>query len=106
MRPVSPKQLRAAWIIAIAVDLIQMGLFFPTGSTSTWILDKPFDVLAMIVLWRLLGWHWVLMPSFVFELLPFAELAPTWTASVWFMTRRLKAQNIPELPHQSEIPHP
>ena len=42
---------------------------------------------AALVLWRLLGWHWVLIPSFVVELLPVAELAPTWTAAVWWMTR-------------------
>ena len=45
------------------------------------------------LLWRILGWHWALAPSFLFELLPIADVAPTWTLAVWIITGRKKPQN-------------
>jgi len=91
MNAPTPARIRAAWIIAVTVDALQIGLFPVTATLSTWV-DKPLDIVAMFLLWRLLGWHWVLAPSFVFELVPFAELTPTWTLAVWYLTRRVKAQ--------------
>jgi hypothetical protein len=37
---------------------------------------------------RLLGWHWAFLPSAAAELIPGADLFPTWTAAVWFVTRQ------------------
>jgi hypothetical protein len=72
--------------VALAVDALQIGFAASTAGLSMFV-DKALDVIAAAVLWRLLGWHWALVPSFVFELLPIVELAPTWTAAVWLMTR-------------------
>jgi hypothetical protein len=91
MPPLTRNRVRAAWIIAVAADAIQLGLFPVTGTLSTWI-NKPLDVLVMLVLWRLLGWHWVLLPGFVVELVPYAELAPTWTLAMWLATRGRSAE--------------
>lgn len=88
------RRIHAAWIIAILVDALQLGLFPVTGTLSTWV-DKPLDVLAMVLLWRLLGWHWALAPSFLFEFLPIAELAPTWTLATWIILRRRRAEGFP-----------
>jgi hypothetical protein len=33
-------------------------------------------------MWRVLGFHPVLLPTFLVELLPVADMLPTWTASV------------------------
>jgi hypothetical protein len=95
MRSLTPSRVRAAWIIAVAVDAIQIGLLPVTGTLSTWV-DKPLDVLVMVVLWRLLGWHLILLPSFIFELMPYVELAPTWTAAVWLATRGRSDQTDPQ----------
>lgn len=84
------RRIHLAWSVAILVDAIQFGLFPLTGSLSTW-FDWPLDILAMVVLWRLLGWHWALAPTFVFEFLPFTELAPTWTLATWLAVRKRKA---------------
>lgn len=91
MRPLTPARIRIAWILAIAVDALQIGLFPVTGTLSTWV-DKPLDLAAMGALWYLVGWHWSLLPTFLFELVPFVELAPTWTAALWLITRKRKAQ--------------
>ncbi len=93
MGTLTPNRLRLAWILAIAVDALQIGLFPATGTLSTW-LDKPLDLVAMGVLWYLVGWHWALLPTFVFELLPFVELTPTWTAALWLIARKRKAQGL------------
>ncbi len=94
MRLISPKRIHFAWAIAILVDALQIGLFPITGTLSTW-LGAPLDLVAMGILWALVGWHWALAPSFVFELLPIAELAPTWTLATWIAVRKRKA--LPEL---------
>jgi hypothetical protein len=86
MQTLTRNRRRAAWAIAIIADAIQLGLFPITGTLSTWI-DKPMDVLVMLVLWRLLGWHLAFLPAFVVELIPYAELTPSWTLAVWLATR-------------------
>ncbi len=86
-----PARIRLAFIVAVLVDALQIGLFPVTGTLSTWV-DKPLDVLAMVILWRLLGWHWAFAPTFVFELLPIAELTPTWTLATVIAVRRLKTR--------------
>jgi hypothetical protein len=91
MKPVTTTRIRLAWLFAITVDALQIGLFPVSGGLITW-LDIPLDFLATVVFWRLLGWHWALAPSFVFELLPIAELAPTWTLAIWIVTRQRKAE--------------
>lgn len=93
MQPLTPARLRIAWVLAIAVDALQLGLFPVTATLSTW-LDKPLDLAAMGAIWYLVGWHWALLPTFAFELVPFVELAPTWTAALWLISRKRKAQGL------------
>lgn len=90
MRPVSRNRMLFAYAVAVAVDGLQIGLGAATGGLSM-LLDKGLDVLAAGLLWALLGWHWVLLPGFLVELVPVVELAPTWTAAVWFITRKRTA---------------
>jgi len=89
-------------VVAILADALQVGLFPLTGALSTW-LNAPLDLLAMGVLWRLLGWHWALAPSFVFEFLPFVELAPSWTLATWIVTRK-RSLDQDQAAHQDAIP--
>ncbi len=88
MRTVKPSALRLAWVVALGVDALQVGLAAGSGGLATFV-DKPLDLIAMAVMWSLLGWHWVFLPTFVVELLPIADLAPTWTLAVWIATRKL-----------------
>jgi hypothetical protein len=93
MQPPTASRHRAAWIIALVVDAIQIGLISTTGPFS-FLIDIPLDLVAMAILWRLLGWHWVLLPTFVIEFLPIAELAPSWTLAVWIITRRQQGLSV------------
>ena len=80
-------KIQAARAIAVGADLIQLGLFplFGEGVLSVW--NDALDVVVALILIRLLGWHWLLLPSLVAESVPGLNLVPTWTAAVLFLTR-------------------
>jgi hypothetical protein len=71
-------RIRAAYGAAIAADVLQLALG-PFG----WVLaDEILDVVAMLVMSRLIGFHPLLLPTFVIEFVPVADLLPTWTGCV------------------------
>ena len=79
---------RAAWAVAIAADVLQIVSFpfFAEGAMSP--ADSVLDLIVAFVMIRLLGWHWAFLPTAAAKLIPAADLFPTWTAAVWFVTRR------------------
>ena len=86
--PVSPRRILAARVIAIFADLLQLGLFplFAQGAASPAGDAVDFGVAALLV--ALLGWHIAFLPTFLIELIPVVDLFPTWTAAVFFVTRK------------------
>jgi len=81
---------RFALISAVLIDCIQIGLFplFAPGLLS--VADDLLDSVAFLLFWRLIGWHWALVPACLFELLPFVDVAPTWTLAVCIAIRGQK----------------
>jgi hypothetical protein len=75
-------RVRAAYGVAIAADALQLALG-PFGWTFA---DEIIDIVAMIVLVRLIGFHPLLLPTFILELVPVADLLPTWTGCVALVT--------------------
>ena len=67
---------------AYAVGAITDGLQLILGPFGWAFADEVLDVAAMILISRLIGFHALLLPTFVLELVPLADLLPTWTASV------------------------
>lgn len=90
-------EVRLAWAIALAADSLQIVVFplFAAGGISP--ADSLLDLIVATVLTRLLGWHWAFLPSFVAELIPGFDLFPTWTAAVYFVTRKDSGSNEPEI---------
>jgi hypothetical protein len=84
--PVTP--IRTARLIAIGADLAQL-VFFPAFAGG-WLspLNNLLDVVVAVIMVRLVGWHFAFLPTFIVELVPGVDLVPTWTAAVWFATRR------------------
>ena len=82
------REVRMAWFIAIAADALQWAVMplFVEGALSP--ADAVLDALVAVVLVRLLGWHWAFLPTLMIEALPGADLFPTWTAAVFFVTRQ------------------
>ncbi|MGO9825639.1 MAG: hypothetical protein ACLPMG_10260, partial [Terriglobales bacterium] len=85
-KSLKPEQ-RQAWIVALAADVLQIAAFplFAEGALSP--ADSVLDLIVGLVMIRLLGWHWAFLPSAAAKLIPGADLFPTWTAAVWFVTR-------------------
>lgn len=92
----SPEQ-RLAWLVAMAADAIQAVAFplFVEGGLSP--VNAVLDLVVGLLLTRLLGWHWAFLPSLAVELIPGADLFPTWTAAVWYVTRRQANPEEPEI---------
>jgi len=88
---------RLAWVVAMAADAIQIAAlpFFVEGGMSP--ADSVLDLVVAFVLIRLLGWHWAFLPTLAAELIPGADLFPTWTAAVWFVTRQRVRSQAPEI---------
>jgi hypothetical protein len=90
--PITPSRIRFAYGTAIAADALQM-LLGPFGWAFA---DEIVDIAAMAVLWRILGFHPLLLPTFALELVPVADMIPTWTACVALVVAlRKRQQTIP-----------
>jgi hypothetical protein len=83
-------RLRAALILAIIADALQIVVFplFVEGAESP--VDDILDLGMGAVLTYLLGWHWEFLPSFVVKLVPGADLVPLWTLAVANVYRKAK----------------
>jgi len=84
-------RVRFAYAIAIATDILQL-IIGPVGWAFA---DEILDVLAAVATWRLIGFHPLLLPTFVLELIPVADLLPTWTGCVALVTALRKKQQEP-----------
>ena len=71
-------RIRSAYAVGAITDLVQL-ILGPFGFAFA---DEVLDVAAMILVTRLIGFHPLLLPTFILELVPLADLLPTWTASV------------------------
>ncbi len=83
-------RLRAAMILAIVADVLQLAVFplFVEGAMSP--VDDLLDLGVAGVLAYLLGWHWEFLPSFLVKLVPGVDMAPLWTLAVANVYRRSK----------------
>jgi hypothetical protein len=71
-------RVRLAYAVAIATDALQIVL----GPFGWPFADEILDIVAAAVTWKLLGFHPLLLPTFILEAVPVADLLPTWTGCV------------------------
>jgi len=81
-------RVRMAYTVAIITDVLQMVL----GPFGWAFADEGLDVAAMILIWRFLGFHPLLLPTFALEFLPVADMLPTWTGCVAIVVALRKRQ--------------
>jgi hypothetical protein len=83
-------RLRAAMILAVIADALQIVVFplFVAGAESP--ADDILDLGMGAVLTYLLGWHWEFLPSFLGKLVPGVDLVPLWTLAVANVYRKSK----------------
>ncbi len=89
---VAPLRLKAAWVVAVGIDALQVFIFPATIEGVFSPLEVALDFIAMAVLSWLVGWHWAFLPSIIVELIPGLDLAPTWTIALAIATRGLNTQ--------------
>ena len=89
-RRLTPSAVRRAYVVAVAIDIAQL-LLGPFG----WVgVDEVLDVAAMYSISRLLGFHALLLPTFVLEFVPFTDMLPTWTGCVALVIRARRRQGL------------
>ena len=75
------KRIVLAFGVALAADAVQLALV-PLGPLAI-LPHEAIDVVAMALTWWLLGFHVLLLPTFLLELVPvLGGVSPTWTACV------------------------
>ncbi|MFZ1072682.1 MAG: hypothetical protein WAO21_04530 [Verrucomicrobiia bacterium] len=77
-----PRLTRMRIVFALAVAVVADGLQFLLGPFGWPFGDQAIDVVAMALTNWAIGFHWLLLPTFVAELIPLVDELPTWTACV------------------------
>ena len=81
-------RIRSAYTVAVATDLLQLVV----GPLGWFGADELLDLIAAGATWRLLGFHPFLLPTFMIEFLPMADMLPTWTGCVALVVAARKAR--------------
>jgi hypothetical protein len=84
----------------VAADALQWVL----GPVGWAFPDEAIDVLAAGAISWAIGFHPLLLPAFVLEFLPIADLLPTWTGCVALVVMLRKRQGLTEPPPPSPGP--
>jgi len=81
--------------VAVAADGLQLLL----GALGWLGLDQTIDCVVMVLISRIIGFHILLLPTFVIELVPVLEDLPTWTAcTAAVIVLRKREQDQPPCP--------
>jgi hypothetical protein len=95
MDQLTPSRVRLAYGVAVVADVLQFAL----GPLGWAFADEILDVAAMVATWSILGFHPLLLPTFVIEFLPVADMLPTWTGCVALVVAaRKRQQAVPREP--------
>jgi len=87
VRPLTRGRVLFAFGVAVTTDAIQVGL----GPAGGIVVNQVLDVLAMVLISRAIGFHSLLLPTFIIEFFPLVDMLPTWTgctAAVVMLRRR------------------
>ena len=101
--PLTRARIFLALAVAVAADGLQL-LLGPLGWTG---LDQAIDFVAMILVSWIVGFHILLLPTFVVELVPVLDDLPTWTActaAVIALRKREQNHNSPPPPPPPDKP--
>ena len=87
------RRIWSAYTVAVAADVLQ----FILGPFGWAMADEILDVMAAGATWSLLGFHPLLLPTFVVEFMPLVDMLPTWTGCVALVValRKKEQQAVP-----------
>ncbi len=89
-----------AFAVAIAADAIPVLL----GPLGWMFFDEIIDVITMILLCALIGFHPLFLPTFVVEVIPIVDMLPTWSACVALVVVLKKRQQANAAPPRFSTP--
>jgi hypothetical protein len=97
-----PKLTRMRIAFALVVAVIADGLQFIFGPVP--LVDEAVDLIAFLVTARTVGFHLLLLPTFVVKFIPVADMLPTWTACViYVVAMRKREQNLSPPPKLEDL---
>lgn len=99
------KRIWCAYVASVLTDGVQLAL----GPFGWAFVDEGLDVVAMVITCAALGFHPLLLPTFVLELIPLADMLPTWTgctAAVVMLRKRAQAAAAGAIPPKLNPPPP
>jgi hypothetical protein len=85
-----------ALLVGLSADALQILLPVPPA-------PEIIDVVAAVLTFWLLGFHLLLLPTFVIELIPVVDMLPTWTACVGAVIALRKREQAGEIPPALEV---
>ncbi len=98
-----PPLTRWRIILALLVAATADGLQLVLGPLGWVVVDQAIDLVAMVLTAWILGFHLLLLPTFVVELVPVTDMLPTWTGCVVaVIALRKRGQRPPPPPHPEE----
>ena len=86
-------RVRMAYGVAVATD----GLQFVLGPFGWAFADEILDAGATLSIGILIGFHPLLLPTFILEFVPLADMLPTWTGCVALVVRLRRRQPAPSM---------
>lgn len=109
-RRLTRRRLVAALLVAAAADAVDLaitagenatfGLALVPGEFAAGVLD----VIVMAIMCRLLGFHWLFLPTFVLEAVPEVDALPTWLGCVAVVAWQRRRADRKVVPAQSLAP--
>ena len=108
-KPLSQNRIVVAFVFAGLADLIQipatlsMASFF--GAPFAILLIFMMDCVLATALSLLLGFHWLLLPSFFLENIPGIGMIPAWTVCVALVIKQRKDEHASSLHYSPPAVH-
>jgi hypothetical protein len=101
----APKLTRPRIILALGLAVFADGLQLLLGPLGWAFPDQAIDCVTMVLISWVVGFHILLLPSFVIELVPVLEDLPTWTActAAVIVLRRREQRRAPPPPEKPTV---
>lgn len=98
--PLTGMRIALALAIAVAADAIQL----LSGVLGWFGLDQAIDAVTMVLICKVIGFHPLLLPTFVVELVPLLEDLPTWTGCTLAVVALRRREPPPSPPSPAASP--
>ncbi len=100
-----PKLTWPRMILALVIAVAADGLQFLLGPLGWAFIDQAIDLVAAVLVNWIIGFHILLLPTFVVELIPVVDELPTWTAcTAAVIALRKREQRNPNPPPPPSVP--